>query len=136
MATGTRRAPGASIRRNRFQRIDTGVERSSQTADALGQLVTGMAGVRSAAVQMMLQFAQVRATMDSMFSDAIRNIELSVLNPQQQYDYLQQEADMLAAQARASTDPLQIQSLLQRILGDVSQAQGLLSPEQIGRAHV
>lgn len=103
---------------------------SPSATDALGQLVTGMAGVRSAAVQMMLQFAQVRATMDSMFSDAIRNIELSVLNPQQQYDYLQQEADMLAAQARASTDPLQIQSLLQRILGDVSQAQGLLSPEQ------
>ena len=103
---------------------------SPSATDALGQLVTGMAGVRSAAVQMMLQFAQVRASMDSMFSDAIRNIELSVLNPQQQYDYLQQEADMLAAQARASTDPLQIQSLLQRILGDVSQAQGLLSPEQ------
>lgn len=100
------------------------------STDALGQLVSGMAGFRSAAVQMELQIRQVKAAMDGMFGDAIRSIELSLLDAQGQYDYLQRDAEALAAQARLSNDPLAIQNYLQRILGDVSQAQGLLSPEQ------
>lgn len=110
--------------------LDSLLAVSPDATDALGQLVTGFAAFRSAAVQMEMQIRQVKAAMDGMFGDAIRQIELGMLDTQGQYNYLQTEADRLAAEARVSNDPLQIQTLLQRILGDVSQAQGLLTPDQ------
>jgi hypothetical protein len=98
--------------------------------NALGLLVSGMAGFQSAAVQMELQLQQVKAAMGGMFDDSIRTLQMSVLDPSGQYAFLQNEADQLAASALKSNDPLQIQQMLQRILGDVSQAQSLLTPEQ------
>ena len=98
--------------------------------NALAQLVTGMSSFRSAALQMMLQIKQVQDAVGSMFGDTIRSLQMSIMTPEQQYAFLQQEADSLFAQALASNDPLQIQQLLQRLNQDVNQAMSLLSPEQ------
>ena len=98
--------------------------------NALAQLVTGMSSFRSAALQMMLQIKQVQDAVGSMFGDTIRSLQLSIMTPEQQFAFLQQEADSLFAQALASNDPLQIQQLLQRLNADVNQAMSLLSPEQ------
>lgn len=98
--------------------------------NALAQLVTGMSSFRSAALQMMLQIKQVQDAVGSMFGDTIRSLQLSIMTPEQQFAFLQQEADSLFAQALASNDPLQIQQLLQRLNQDVNQAMSLLSPEQ------
>lgn len=98
--------------------------------NALAQLVTGMSSFRSAALQMMLQIKQVQDAVGSMFGDTIRSLQMSIMTPEQQYAFLQQEADSLFAQALASNDPLQIQQLLQRLNADVNQAMSLLSPEQ------
>ena len=98
--------------------------------NALAQLVTGMSSFRSAALQMMLQIKQVQDAVGSMFGDTIRSLQMSIMTPEQQFAFLQQEADSLFAQALASNDPLQIQQLLQRLNADVNQAMSLLSPEQ------
>jgi hypothetical protein len=103
---------------------------SDDTADALGLLVTGMTSFRSAAVQMLVQIAQIKAQMSAMFGDTIRSLELSVLDSQGQYEYLQSEAQRLYEQALASTDPLEIQRLMQQVNADVNQAMGLLDPTQ------
>lgn len=103
---------------------------SDDTADALGLLVTGMTSFRSAAVQMLVQIAQIKAQMSAMFGDTIRSLELSVLDSQGQYEYLQAEAQRLYAQALASSDPLEIQRLMQQVNADVNQAMGLLDPTQ------
>lgn len=103
---------------------------SNDATDALGTLVTGMTSFRSAAVQMLVQIAQIKAQMSAMFGDTIRSLELSVLDSQGQYEYLQAEAQRLYAQALASTDPLEIQRLMQQVNADVNQAMGLLDPTQ------
>ena len=98
--------------------------------NALAQLVTGMSSFRSAALQMMLQIKQVQDAIGGMFGDTIRSLQLSVMTPEQQYAFLQNEADQLLRQALQSNDPLQIQQLMQRLNADVNQAMSLLSPEQ------
>ena len=98
--------------------------------NALAQLVTGMSSFRSAALQMMLQIKQVQDAIGGMFGDTIRSLQLSVMTPEQQYAFLQNEADQLLQQALQSNDPLQIQQLMQRLNADVNQAMNLLSPEQ------
>ncbi len=100
------------------------------SADALNRVVTGMSALRTAAVNLLVQVEQVRGAIGDMLGTTIRDLRMSIMNPQDQYAFLQDEANMLLAQALASGDPLQIQSLLSRINADVTQAMGLLDPTQ------
>lgn len=100
------------------------------TANALGTIVTGMAAFRSAAVQLLVQIENVRTAVGDMFGQTIRDLQLSLMTPEQQYAFLQNDANTLLAQALGSNDPQQIQALLTKLNQDITQAMGLLSPEQ------
>lgn len=111
------------------------------SANALGALVTGMQSFRSATIQLLAQIETVRANLATMFGDTIRSIQMSTMDAEQQYAFLQSEADRLFARALTSNDAAEIERLAQRINADVNQAYGLLSadqravlaPEQIAR---
>lgn len=100
------------------------------STDALGQLVTGMAGFRSAAVQMLVQVRQVSQAVAEMFDGTRRTLLMSGLDNEGRYRFLEDESARLFAQLEASSDPLQIQRLAERINQNILDAFGLLSPEQ------
>lgn len=99
-------------------------------ADALGAVVTGMQSLRSAAVQLAVQITQVKAAIDSMFSDSIRSISMSTMTKEEQYKFLQDESAQLLMKALTSTDPMEVQRLAEKINADVMAAWNLLTPEQ------
>lgn len=101
-----------------------------KTENALGSLVTGMAGLRSATVQLLVQIAQVRAAVSDMFGDANRTIRLSLMSTEEQYQFYQQEANRYRDLALQSNDPLAIQRYSQIINQDRMAAWNLLTPEQ------
>ena len=99
-------------------------------ADALGAVVTGMQSLRSAAVQLAVQITQVKAAIDSMFSDSIRSISMSTMTKEEQYKFLQDESAQLYMKALTATDPMEVQRLAEKINADVMAAWNLLTPEQ------
>jgi len=99
-------------------------------ADALGAVITGMQSLRSAAVQLAVQITQVKAALDSMFSDSIRSISMSTMTKEEQYKFLQDESAQLYMKALTATDPMEVQRLAEKINADVMAAWNLLTPEQ------
>lgn len=99
-------------------------------ADALGAVVTGMQSLRSAAIQLAVQITQVKAAIDSMFSDTMRSISMSTMTKEEQYKFLQDESAQLLMKALTSTDPMEVQRLAEKINSDVMAAWNLLTPEQ------
>jgi len=99
-------------------------------ADALGAVVTGMQSLRSAAIQLAVQITQVKAAIDSMFSDSIRSISMSTMTKEEQYKFLQDESAQLYLKALTATDPMEVQRLAEKINADVMAAWNLLTPEQ------
>ena len=120
----------AASYRAQLKATDALLAMSPDAADALGAVVTGMQSLRSASAQLQLQIAQVRDALGTMFGDTIRSMRLSVLSVEDQYKFLQAEADQLMAKAMASNDALEIQRLAQQINADINQAFGLLTADQ------
>jgi len=100
------------------------------SANALGKVVTGMLAFKSAATALLVQIEQVRQAVATMFGDTVRNIQMSILSPEDQYKFLQNEADAYYKKAMASTDPLEVQNYLAKANADLNQAWGLLDPTQ------
>ena len=89
-----------------------------------------MLAFKSAATALLVQIEQVRQAVATMFGDTVRNIQMSILSPEDQYKFLQNEADAYYKKAMASTDPLEVQNYLAKANADLNQAWGLLDPTQ------
>jgi hypothetical protein len=83
-----------------------------------------------ALIQLLVQIRQVRTAIGDMFDQTARGMTMQTLDPQGQYAYLQAEANRYRDQITTATDPAEIQRLSNLINQDMTQAFGLLSPEQ------
>lgn len=102
------------------------------SADGLGQLARSTVEYRSAVVQMVAALEQAKRDIGAMFGETSRNIRMTTMGTQERYNFLQSEADSLLSQILTSTDANQIQAWAARINQNISDAFGLLSPDQQG----
>lgn len=83
-----------------------------------------------AQVQLQVQIEQVKKSIDEMFGNTFRQIELAGKDKQAQYDFFQSEAASLLDKILSSSSITEIQKLSENINADINAAFGLLSPEQ------
>jgi outer membrane murein-binding lipoprotein Lpp len=81
-------------------------------------------------VQLLVQIDQVKAAISGMFGDTVRGLTLTTLDPRDKADFLLREANSLTAQLQTEKDPARIQALANRINQDITEAFGLLDPEE------
>jgi hypothetical protein len=84
----------------------------------------------NAQMQLLSQIQDVRTSMGDLFGNTIRNFKLAGMDNQGKYNFYQQEAAALQAQALASSDPETIRALADKINADMQAAFNLLSPEE------
>jgi len=100
------------------------------SATAATNLQQATLGYYNAQLQLINQLTTAKQSIDALFGDTFRGFKLAGMTDQQKYDFYQQEAKDLTAQALASTDPAEIQRLVQLINQDEQAAFALLTPEQ------
>ena len=100
------------------------------TADSANQLVAASDQLRNAQVQLLQQIDAVSLGIEQSIGNTVRNIELSLLDQEGQYQFLRNEAEALAASIDDLTDPAEIQRAVQQAQQATSQALGLLTEEQ------
>lgn len=104
--------------------------KAALTADDLGTLAQATNAYRQSTAQLLLQLESARKGIDDMFSQTIRGFEMSPLDDQGKYNYLQAEAEALRAQLMTATDVSTIQRLSERINQNLNESFALLSPEE------
>jgi hypothetical protein len=125
---------GQALERNAAP-LNAAIDAFDGTAASVQNLAGATAQYYAANVQLIAQIRQVKASLDQLFGDTIRNMQLQTLDPQGKYDFLQNEASTLFEQMMKSNDAGEIQRLAERINADITQAFGLLSPEE-QKAHL
>jgi hypothetical protein len=98
--------------------------------EATQQLTSATQGYYQAQVQLLVQIEQIRRATSSMFGDTVRSLQLTVLDNEGKYGFLQAEAEQLRQQLMSTNDPETIRAIAERINADIQQAFGLLDPEQ------
>jgi ABC-type transporter Mla subunit MlaD len=115
---------------NNISNLDAAIAAYDGTASSVAALTNATIEYYNAAAAAIAQTMAIGKAIDEMFGNTRRNIEMSGLDTQGQYNYLQAEADRLFEQLLGSSDPTDIQRLAERINNDISSAFGLLSPEE------
>lgn len=100
------------------------------SAEAATQLANATAEYYQSQVRLLAQLEQLRDSVSNVFADTARNIQLSILDRDGQLDFLADESDAILAQLNATTDPEQIQRLVEQLNQNLNQSFGLLSPEE------
>jgi hypothetical protein len=81
-------------------------------------------------MQLLSQIQDVRTSLGDLFGNTIRNFKLAGMDNQGKFNFYQQDAAALQAQALASSDPATIRALADKINADMQAAFNLLSPEE------
>lgn len=103
---------------------------TTMSTDSLNQLTAATAAYRESAVELVLAFESAKQSIDAMFAETRRNIQMAGLDDQGKYNFYQDEANRLFAQIQTATSPEEIERLSALINRDINAAFGLLSPEQ------
>lgn len=104
--------------------------KTDMTTEDLQRLTQGTAAFRQAAAQLVLTLEALKRTAIDTIDGLIQQTVLAGMNPQQQFDYWQREANSLFTQMMASTDPAEIERLLGQFTTAWNNAWSLMSPEQ------
>lgn len=84
----------------------------------------------NAQLNLIIATHQIKDSIDAMFGDTFRNIQLAGMDKQGKYNFYQGEAASLQQQALGSSDPQTIRALANRINDDINAAFALLTPEE------
>lgn len=119
-----------------FDRQSTALEEMVLSFDDSVAAANALSTATGAWYQSMLQavvaIEQAKTAIHDMFSDSRRTIEMTGMDDQETYDYLQAEADRLRDQLLGSTDATEIQRLAELINRDYMEAFGLIDPNEEG----
>jgi len=99
------------------------------TDTAITNLSAATVQYYNAQVALIAQIEQIKTAVGGMFSSTIESFKLSVMSPQQQYDYYQKNADDTYKLLLAEKDPVKIQAYANKINDDYNKAFGLLSTD-------
>lgn len=104
--------------------------KSTLTTASLQTLTAATGQYKEMAAQLILGLEQAKLSINEMFGQTARNIQLASLDGQGQYNFYQTEAERLFAQIGTSNSAEEVQRLAARIDQNYNAAFNLLSPEQ------
>ncbi len=100
------------------------------TTESITALANATNTFRTAAANLVLEFENAKHSIDNMFANTVRSIQMAGLDDNGKYKYLQSEADSLFGKAQNSSSITEIQALATQINSDINTSFGMLTPQQ------